>query len=60
VVLNTSFNDNEPIVCRPEEALDCFRRTQMDVLVMGNFILEKKTAAAIDPELAARGANRAG
>jgi hypothetical protein len=32
----------------------------MDVLVMGNFILEKKTAAAIDPELAARGANRAG
>ena len=42
VVLNTSFNDNEPIVCRPEEALDCFRRTQMDVLVMGNFILEKK------------------
>ena len=43
VVLNTSFNDNEPIVCRPEEALDCFRRTQMDVLVMGNFILEKKS-----------------
>jgi len=45
VVLNTSFNDNEPIVCRPEEALDCFRRTQMDVLVIGNFILEKKAAA---------------
>ena len=44
VVLNTSFNDNEPIVCRPEEALDCFRRTQMDVLVMGNTILEKKSA----------------
>jgi carbamoyltransferase len=44
VVLNTSFNDNEPIVCRPEEALDCFRRTQMDVLVMGNFVLEKKAA----------------
>jgi len=43
VVLNTSFNDNEPIVCRPEEALDCFRRTQMDVLVMGNFVLEKKS-----------------
>ncbi|HKV06200.1 MAG TPA: carbamoyltransferase C-terminal domain-containing protein [Candidatus Acidoferrales bacterium] len=42
-VLNTSFNDNEPIVCRPEEALDCFRRTQMDVLVMGNFMLEKKS-----------------
>jgi carbamoyltransferase len=47
VVLNTSFNDNEPIVCRPEEALDCFRRTQMDVLVMGNSILEKKSAAAL-------------
>jgi carbamoyltransferase len=46
VVLNTSFNDNEPIVCRPEEAIDCFRRTQMDVLVMGNFTLEKKAALA--------------
>ena len=46
VVLNTSFNDNEPIVCRPEEALDCFRRTQMDVLVMGNFTIEKKAALA--------------
>lgn len=46
VVLNTSFNDNEPIVCRPEEAIDCFRRTQMDVLVLGNYFLEKKSAAA--------------
>ena len=45
VVLNTSFNDNEPIVCRPEEALDCFHRTQMDVLVMGNFILQKRSSA---------------
>jgi carbamoyltransferase len=45
VVLNTSFNDNEPIVCRPEEALDCFRRTQMDVLVLGNYFLEKKSSA---------------
>jgi carbamoyltransferase len=45
VVLNTSFNDNEPIVCRPEEALDCFQRTQMDVLVMGDLILEKKSPA---------------
>jgi carbamoyltransferase len=41
VVLNTSFNDNEPIVCGPEEALECFRRTQMDVLVLGNIFLEK-------------------
>src|SRR5580658_5234736 len=54
VVLNTSFNDNEPIVCRPEEALDCFVRTQMDVLVMGNFILEKKSAAAAGEEAAIR------
>jgi carbamoyltransferase len=45
VVLNTSFNDNEPIVCRPEEALHCFERTQMDVLTIGNFVLEKKSGA---------------
>jgi carbamoyltransferase len=42
VVLNTSFNDNEPIVCRPEEALDCFLRTQMDSLVLGNFLITRK------------------
>jgi len=41
VVLNTSFNDNEPIVCRPEEALDCFQRTQMDALVLGDFLITK-------------------
>jgi carbamoyltransferase len=41
VVLNTSFNDNEPIVCRPEEALDCFLRTQMDALVLGEFLIRK-------------------
>ena len=34
MVLNTSFNENEPVVCRPEEALDCFLRTKMDVLVL--------------------------
>lgn len=39
VVLNTSFNDNEPIVCRPQEALDCFLRTQMDALVLGNVLI---------------------
>ena len=39
VVLNTSFNDNEPIVCRPEEAIDCFQRTQMDALVLGDFLI---------------------
>jgi carbamoyltransferase len=41
VLLNTSFNESEPIVHRPAEALDCFLRTQMDVLVMGSFALEK-------------------
>jgi carbamoyltransferase len=41
VVLNTSFNDNEPIVCRPEEALDCFLRTRMDALVLGNYLITR-------------------
>jgi carbamoyltransferase len=41
VVLNTSFNDNEPIVCRPEEAIDCFLRTKMDALVLGNFLVTR-------------------
>ena len=41
VVLNTSFNENEPVVCRPEEAIDCFQRTRMDVLVIGDFVVEK-------------------
>jgi carbamoyltransferase len=39
MVLNTSFNENEPVVCRPEEALDCFLRTKMDVLVLGNHVV---------------------
>jgi carbamoyltransferase len=42
MVLNTSFNDNEPIVCRPEEALDCFLRTQMDALALGDFLITKQ------------------
>jgi carbamoyltransferase len=42
VVLNTSFNDNEPIVCRPEEAIDCFLRTKMDALVLGDFLVERE------------------
>jgi carbamoyltransferase len=41
VLLNTSFNENEPIVHRPSEALDCFLRTQMDVLVLGQYVVEK-------------------
>jgi carbamoyltransferase len=41
VLLNTSFNENEPIVHRPGEALDCFLRTKMDALVVGHTVLEK-------------------
>ena len=41
VVLNTSFNENEPIVCTPEEAIDCFQRTRMDVLAIGPFLVVK-------------------
>ena len=41
MVLNTSFNENEPVVCRPVEALDCFLRTKMDVLVLGNWLIER-------------------
>lgn len=41
VVLNTSFNENEPIVCNPLEAIDCFRRTRMDALVIGNYLIRK-------------------
>ncbi|PYK89563.1 MAG: carbamoyltransferase [Verrucomicrobia bacterium] len=43
LVLNTSFNENEPVVCYPEEALDCFLRTEMDVLVLGNFWIGRKS-----------------
>jgi len=41
VLLNTSFNENEPIVCQPSEALECFLRTRMDVLVMGPFVVTR-------------------
>jgi carbamoyltransferase len=42
LVLNTSFNENEPVVCRPEEALDCFLRTKMDVIVLENYFVERQ------------------
>jgi carbamoyltransferase len=41
MLLNTSFNESEPVVCRPQEALDCFLRTKMDVLVLGNVMLTR-------------------
>ena len=42
IVLNTSFNENEPVVCKPGEALDCFLRTDMDVLCLGKFLLQRE------------------
>jgi carbamoyltransferase len=41
---NTFFNENEPVVCKPEEALDCFLRTQMDVLVIGSWMVRRETS----------------
>jgi carbamoyltransferase len=41
VLLNTSFNENEPIVNTPEEAVDCFLRTRMHRLVLGDWIVER-------------------
>ena len=53
VILNTSFNENEPIVCTPEEAIACFQRTRMDVLAIGPFLaikpLEKNETAHGSP-----------
>jgi carbamoyltransferase len=45
LVLNTSFNENEPVVCKPEEALECFLRTRMDVLVVGGFMIRRTDKA---------------
>ena len=41
IILNTSFNENEPIVCEPQEAIDCFLRTKMDSLAIGPFFCTK-------------------
>jgi carbamoyltransferase len=48
MVLNTSFNENEPVVCQPAEALDCFLRTNMDALVMGNWILRRELTPPVN------------
>jgi len=42
IVLNTSFNENEPIVYKPAEAVECFLRTRMDLLVLGNWMIRRK------------------
>ena len=41
ILLNTSFNENEPIVMKPENAIDCFERTKMDTLVLENFLITR-------------------
>ena len=46
MLLNTSFNENEPIVNTPAEAIDCFRRTAMDALVLGNVVVERRDVEA--------------
>jgi carbamoyltransferase len=42
VVLNTSFNENEPIVCTPQQAIECFQKTKMDVLYLGNYAIRRE------------------
>jgi carbamoyltransferase len=44
VVLNTSFNENEPIVMTPEQAVDTFAKTKMDLLVLGNQVVRRNAA----------------
>ena len=42
ILLNTSFNENEPIINTPDEALDCFLRTKMDVLALENYLIKRE------------------
>jgi carbamoyltransferase len=52
VIINTSFNvRGEPIVCTPEHAYTCFMRTNMDYLIMGNFLLDKKEQKALEHDI---------
>ena len=46
MVLNTSFNENEPVVCTPAQALDCFLRTRMDVIVLNDTLIRRVPAGA--------------
>ena len=41
ILLNTSFNENEPIVESPQNAIDCYLRTEMDILVLGNWVISR-------------------
>jgi carbamoyltransferase len=59
VLINTSFNENEPIICTPEEAVDCYLRTRMDALVIGDFLCIKpptEEQASALPEARSAGA----
>ena len=52
VIINTSFNvRGEPIVCSLEEAYRCFMRTNMDYLIMGNFLLDKKAQKPLENDI---------
>jgi carbamoyltransferase len=52
VIINTSFNvRGEPVVCAPEHAYKCFMRTNMDCLLLGNFLLEKKDQKPLDKDI---------
>jgi Predicted carbamoyl transferase, NodU family len=52
VIINTSFNvRGEPIVCTPEDAYLCFMRTNMDYLILGNFLIEKKEQKPLDKDI---------
>jgi carbamoyltransferase len=42
MVLNTSFNEHEPVVASPKDAINCYLRTRMDVLAMGNWVLHRR------------------
>jgi len=51
VIVNTSFNvRGEPIVCTPQDAYRCFMRTEMDYLVMGNYMLDKRDQPKVTEE----------
>jgi carbamoyltransferase len=48
ILLNTSFNENEPIVMTPQQAVDTFRKTRMDLLVLGNSVVRRSGGGADD------------
>jgi len=51
VLVNTSFNvRGEPIVCTPDEAYRCFMRTEMDFLVVGDYVFDKKDQPAFEEQ----------